>query len=231
MFITWDDCGCFYDQVSPPVSPDGTQEGPRVPLIIVSPYAKPGCTDTTATTFAGILAYTEHTYGLTSLGVNDAGAYDFSGAFNYAQAPQNPVSMVNRPLPASAKRIHLTRALPSSPRPTTVTIARPVISALPAAARPGLRLRRRRRRSAGWRDDRQPGRRSAGDQPADRGGVQVGGHQVAHRVQLRLARGGEAGAGRGAEGTARDPPGAVRVAAHRGLRQLASLADQAGVTA
>jgi phospholipase C len=41
VFITWDDCGCFYDQVRPGVNPDGTAQGPRVPLIIVSPYARP----------------------------------------------------------------------------------------------------------------------------------------------------------------------------------------------
>jgi phospholipase C len=78
LFITWDDCGCFYDQVPPGTNPDGTSQGPRVPLIVVSPYAKPGYTDTTATTFAGVLAYTEHNFGLAPLGVNDALAYPFT---------------------------------------------------------------------------------------------------------------------------------------------------------
>jgi phospholipase C len=115
IFITWDDCGCFYDQVPPGTNPDGTAQGPRVPLIIVSPYARPGYTDTTATTFAGILAYTERIFGLSPLGANDVAAYPFSNAFNYAQAPQNPARMVHRPLPASAKRIHLTPALENDP--------------------------------------------------------------------------------------------------------------------
>jgi len=52
LFITWDDCGCFYDQVPPGTNPDGTSQGPRVPMIIVSPFVRPGFTDTTATTFA-----------------------------------------------------------------------------------------------------------------------------------------------------------------------------------
>lgn len=115
VFITWDDCGCFYDQVPPGTNPDGTAQGPRVPLIIVSPYAKPGYTDTTATTFAGILAYTEQTFGLAPLGVNDAAAYPFTNAFNYTQAPQKPARMVHRPLPASAKHIRLTPALENDP--------------------------------------------------------------------------------------------------------------------
>jgi phospholipase C len=99
LFITWDDCGCFYDQVVPGTNPDGTQQGPRVPLVIVSPYAKPGYTDTTSTTFAGILAYTEHNFGLAPLGDNDAQAYPFTHAFNYAQAPLPPVPMTRRPVP------------------------------------------------------------------------------------------------------------------------------------
>jgi phospholipase C len=111
IFITWDDCGCFYDHVPPPTQPDGTLAGPRMPMIIVSPFARPGYTDTTATSFAGILAYTEHTFGLTKLNTNDGSAYDFSNAFNYAQAPQKPVPMVNRPLPAWAKHIHVTPAM------------------------------------------------------------------------------------------------------------------------
>jgi phospholipase C len=115
VFITFDDCGCFYDQVPPPTNPDGTQEGPRVPMIIVSPYAKPGYTDTRSTTFEGILAYVEQNFGLSPLGVNDAQAYPFTQAFNYAQAPLRPVRMVDRPLPPSARRIHLTPALLNDP--------------------------------------------------------------------------------------------------------------------
>ena len=115
VFITWDDCGCFYDQVPPGTNPDGFAQGPRVPLIIVSPYAKPGYTDTTATTFAGILAYTEHTFGLSPLGANDAAAYPFTNAFDYSQVPLKPVHTVHRPLPASAKRLRLTPALENDP--------------------------------------------------------------------------------------------------------------------
>jgi phospholipase C len=115
IFITFDDCGCFYDQVAPPKAPDGTQEGPRVPLIIVSPYAKPGYSDTTPASFASILAYTENNFGLAPLGVNDAQAYDLSGAFDYSQAPLRPAHMVTRKLPWSARHLHITRAMLDDP--------------------------------------------------------------------------------------------------------------------
>jgi phospholipase C len=99
LFITWDDCGCFYDQVPPPANADGTQEGPRVPLLAVSPWAKPAYTDTASASFNSILAFTEQNFGLPALSVNDAAAYNLSGAFNYAQPPQGAARMVIRPVP------------------------------------------------------------------------------------------------------------------------------------
>jgi phospholipase C len=110
LFITWDDCGCFYDHVPPGVNPDGTQQGPRTPLVIVSPYAKPGFTDDTATTFAGILAYTEHNFGLSPLSLNDRKAYPFSHAFNYRQEPLPPARMVYRPWPPAAYHVDMREA-------------------------------------------------------------------------------------------------------------------------
>ena len=111
LFITWDDCGCFYDHVRPGTNPDGTLQGPRVPMVIVSPYARHGYTDTTATTFAGILAYTEHNFGLTPLGVNDKKAYPFTHAFNYHQRPLGPAHMVYRPWPPAAYHIDMQGAM------------------------------------------------------------------------------------------------------------------------
>jgi phospholipase C len=115
VFISFDDFGGFYDQVPPGTAPDGTQEGPRVPMIILSPFAKPGYTDTTSATFAGVLAFTEQTFGLTPLGVNDKGAYGFTNAFNFNQAPRGPVRMVSRPLPPAERHIKLTPLLENDP--------------------------------------------------------------------------------------------------------------------
>jgi phospholipase C len=101
LFITYDDCGCFYDQVPPGLNPDGTQRGVRVPLVIVSPYAVSGYVDNTVTTFAGILGYVEQTFGLAPLDVNDAAAYPFTNAFNYSQPPLAPVRMTQTPVTAN----------------------------------------------------------------------------------------------------------------------------------
>ena len=41
IIITWDDYGGFYDHVPPP-SVDQFGYGPRVPALVISPFARPG---------------------------------------------------------------------------------------------------------------------------------------------------------------------------------------------
>jgi len=107
LIITYDDCGCFYDQVPPPPAPDGHPMGVRVPFLVVSPYAKPGCTDSTVTSSTGsILAFIEHNFRLPALGPNDAAADNLTGMFNLRQPPRRAVPhMVGRHLPASAYKV------------------------------------------------------------------------------------------------------------------------------
>jgi phospholipase C len=88
IFITYDDCGCFYDHVAPPPG-----LGIRVPMVIVSPYAKSGFVDSNRASFASLLAFTEHTFGLPTLGGKDSTAYDYSNAFDYGQTPNGPATM------------------------------------------------------------------------------------------------------------------------------------------
>jgi phospholipase C len=103
IFITYDDCGCFYDHVNP--LQFNTDWGIRVPMVIVSPYAKAGYTDSTPTTFMGLLAYTEHLFGLTPLVPDaDGAAYDFSNSFDYTQVPRTGVPMVKTVVPPAELR-------------------------------------------------------------------------------------------------------------------------------
>jgi phospholipase C len=108
IFITYDDCGCFYDHVAPPPG-----LGIRVPMVIVSPYARAAYTDSTVASFASVLAYTEHTLDVPSLNGDDSSAYDYSGSFDYTQAPLPPVPLVTRPVPPASLRYM--KAHPLSP--------------------------------------------------------------------------------------------------------------------
>jgi hypothetical protein len=73
-------------------------------MVIVSPYARAGFTDSTGATFASLLAYTEHTFDLQPLGTEDTNAYDFANSFDYTQTPLPPIPLAQHPVPASSKR-------------------------------------------------------------------------------------------------------------------------------
>ena len=119
IFITFDDCGCFYDDVnSLQYSPDW---GPRVPMLIVSPYAKPGYTDTTPATSASMLAFIERNFALDPLhpcatedswdpnctddvqDYNGQPTYDYSDAFDFGQAPNRRVPLITTGMPPREK--------------------------------------------------------------------------------------------------------------------------------
>jgi phospholipase C len=114
IFLTWDDCGCFYDHVNP-LQYGAT--GVRVPMIIVSPYARPGYTDSTTATFLSMLAFVENTFGLPPLNGHDSRAYDFRGSFDFTQQPLHPVPMVTNRVPAG-ELVWLARHPPDADDPT-----------------------------------------------------------------------------------------------------------------
>ena len=93
IFITWDDWGGWYDHVPPQVLVNcatfgcGYVYGFRVPLIVVSPYAKAGYISTKTHDFGSILKFIENNFGLASLGYADAAADDLSDCFDLNQTP------------------------------------------------------------------------------------------------------------------------------------------------
>jgi phospholipase C len=99
VFITYDDCGCFYDHVAPPKG-----LGIRVPMVIVSPYARPGFTDSNVASFSSMLAFTEHVFGLPALARSDANAYDFADSFDFGAAHLAKTNLTHQPLSQSERR-------------------------------------------------------------------------------------------------------------------------------
>jgi phospholipase C len=94
IFITWDDWGGWYDHVAPKTI-NSYEYGFRVPLIVVSPYAKAAYISHVTHDFGSILKFIEETYGLSSLGYADAPADDFSDCFDFNRTP-----MVFQTIPA-----------------------------------------------------------------------------------------------------------------------------------
>ena len=105
IFITWDDWGGWYDHVPPPVLVNCAQWGCgyvygfRVPLIVVSAFAKTAYISHQQHDFGSILKYIEETFGLPSLGYADAYADDLSDCFIYSQMPR-PFKIIQTPLQA-----------------------------------------------------------------------------------------------------------------------------------
>ena len=93
IIITWDDWGGWYDHVAPQVINDGVSWGSgyvygfRVPLIVVSPYAKAGYISHVAHDFGSILKFIETNFNLPSLGYADAPADNLADCFDFTQAP------------------------------------------------------------------------------------------------------------------------------------------------
>lgn len=103
IFLTWDDYGGLYDHVVPPVGPNPQLEyGLRVPLIVISPYAKPQFVDHTVYNFVSMVKFAETLLHLPSLGGLDKLANNMYNAFNFNQKPLPPLILQQRKCPKSS---------------------------------------------------------------------------------------------------------------------------------
>ena len=87
IFVVWDDWGGWYDHV-PPAQVDGNGYGFRVPLIVISPYARHGYVSHVPHEFGSILRFTEEVFGVPSLGTVDVRSDDLSDCFDFSQTPR-----------------------------------------------------------------------------------------------------------------------------------------------
>jgi phospholipase C len=95
IFLTWDDFGGFYDHVPPP-HVDVYGYGPRAPLLVISPYAKPGFVFSETSDFTSVLRFIEELHGIPTMTSRDRGANDLLGAFDFAQDPLPPLHLEER---------------------------------------------------------------------------------------------------------------------------------------
>src|SRR5882762_3249815 len=98
IFITWDDFGGFYDHVSPPPI-DKFGLGPRVPLLIISPYVRKGKVSHTQYEFSSFLAFVEKRFYLAPLTERDKKANDMLDSFDFTQTPLPPLVLKTRSCP------------------------------------------------------------------------------------------------------------------------------------
>lgn len=107
IFVQWDDWGGFYDPVPPPHK-DYDGLGFRVPLIVISPYARKNYVSHVAYETASVLRFAEDLFGLEQLSVADTRATSPAGDcldFNQTprkfvpiKAPQDAAFFLHQPL-------------------------------------------------------------------------------------------------------------------------------------
>lgn len=109
ILLTWDDSGGWYDHVPPPPGPDATSWGFRIPIVVISawarsgydpnrPNAKPYVSHTRRESTA-ITRFIEKNWNLGTMGERDVSDDDLSDMFDYTRAapvpPFSEVSMEN----------------------------------------------------------------------------------------------------------------------------------------
>ncbi len=83
----------------PPPQLDQFGLGPRVPLLIISPFAKSGYVSHTVYEHTSVVKFVETLFNLPTLTSRDAMAADMLDSFDFSQQPQTPLILQPRQCP------------------------------------------------------------------------------------------------------------------------------------
>ena len=86
VLVVWDDWGGWYDHVAPPQL-DRMGLGPRVPFIVISPYARHHYVSHVQHEFGSILKFTEDVFALPRLDTTDIRSDALRDCFDFEQTP------------------------------------------------------------------------------------------------------------------------------------------------
>jgi hypothetical protein len=87
IFVTWDEWGGFYDHVRPPAV-DDIGFGFRVPMLVMSPYAKKGYIDDAEGEFSTPLRFVADNWGLPYLTPRIERAHNYEHVFAFERKPR-----------------------------------------------------------------------------------------------------------------------------------------------
>ncbi len=98
IFVVWDDWGGWYDHVKPPQL-DRMGLGFRVPLIVISPWAKRHYISHVQHEFGSLLRFSELAFDLPSLDTTDRRSDGLRDCFDFSQHPRafSPIPTLRRP--------------------------------------------------------------------------------------------------------------------------------------
>ncbi len=107
IILTWDDYGGFYDHVAPPRK-SRYELGPRVPLLVISPYAKPHYVSHQTYDFRSVMKFVEHTFHLPHKMKFDRSVAGIGNMLNLSQKPLSRTLLRTRSCPSAAKKARAT---------------------------------------------------------------------------------------------------------------------------
>jgi len=113
IFVLWDDWGGWFDPV-PPIYEDYDGLGFRVPMIVISPYAKKGSVTHTQYETASVLRFMEDTFNLAPMAASDARASDPGddpAVFDFTQSPRKFKKIRGEKSPAYWRQIENSPAI------------------------------------------------------------------------------------------------------------------------
>ncbi len=100
LILTWDDSGGWYDHVPPPRGPDGTTWGFRIPILVMSAWARSGYVSGRANSppyvsntrreSTSITKFIEKNWNLGNMGQRDVTDDDLSDMFDYTRSQPVP---------------------------------------------------------------------------------------------------------------------------------------------
>ena len=108
--LTWDDWGGFYDHVAPP-QVDGLGYGPRVPFMVISPYAyaSDNANDPHVShdqvEFSSVLKLAEEVFNLPSLGTRDTTSGDLLNLLDFSQVHNPALPLQQRTCPSGGSNL------------------------------------------------------------------------------------------------------------------------------
>jgi phospholipase C len=113
ILLTWDDWGGWYDHVKPQQL-DDLGLGFRVPLLVISKYAKHGYISETQHEYGSMLHFCEDVFNLGSLGATDVRADDLADMFDFANpaATFTPIVDARMPRKAMEQKIKTLKPVP-----------------------------------------------------------------------------------------------------------------------
>src|SRR5208337_988231 len=104
IFIAYDEAGGYYDHVSPPQVLEINHGfdrplhgyGERVPLLVISPYARENYVSETLLNHMSILRFIDYNWNLIPLNGNVAKSNNMLDFFNFTQIPRTPIVLDNQ---------------------------------------------------------------------------------------------------------------------------------------